>query len=110
MNRTEFIVATAIILFAAFIFGWLASWLVLRLSRVTPAQIDELEKMAQQLHEAEQERNQAIKALELREAQLLIDLGKAQNDLQLAKAQFRESQTEIEELREYIDRQLGRRA
>ena len=35
MNRTEFIVATAIILFAAFMLGWFASWLIHRLSRVT---------------------------------------------------------------------------
>ena len=33
MNRNEFIIATAIILFAAFLLGWFASWVVHRLGR-----------------------------------------------------------------------------
>ena len=70
MNRTEFIVATAIILFAAFMLGWFASWLIHRLSRVTRAEMGELESMAQQLHEAEETRDRAISELEEREADL----------------------------------------
>ncbi|MTH77654.1 hypothetical protein [Paracoccus aestuariivivens] len=110
MNRNEFIIATAIILFTAFILGWLVSWLVLRLSRVTPTQMDELDDMAQKLHEADEERHRAIRVLELREAQLIEELGRTKNELLLAKGNIKESQAEIEELREYIDRQLGRKS
>ncbi len=60
MNRTELILATAIILFVAFALGWFASWLVNRFTRVTRADIGELDRMAQALHEAEETRDQAI--------------------------------------------------
>ena len=52
VNRTEFIIATAVILFVAFTLGWFASWLVNRFTRVTTSEIGELDKMAQALHEA----------------------------------------------------------
>ena len=53
MNRTEFIVATAIILFVAFVLGWFANWLVHRFMRIGQSEMGEVDKMAQQLHEAE---------------------------------------------------------
>ena len=46
MNRTEFIFATAVILFVAFALGWFACWLFHRLTRVTQAEMGDLEKMA----------------------------------------------------------------
>ena len=110
MNRTEVIIATALALFVAFVLGWLVSWLVLRLSRISPAQMDELEAMNRKLDEAEAERGRAIRALELREAQLIEEMGGLRNELGLAKSNLRDRQAEIEELRDYIDRQLGRRA
>jgi len=76
MNRTEFIVATAIILFVAFMLGWFASWLVNRFTRVTKAEIGELDKMAQALHEAEETRMDGL----------------------------RDARREAEELRAYVDR------
>lgn len=106
MNRNEFIVATAIILFAAFILGWFASWLIHRLSRVTRADMGELENMAQQLHEAEEARDKAVTELEEREADLVAKLGTAESELRATQDQLAESQTEIEELRQYIDRKL----
>ncbi|SIQ26033.1 hypothetical protein SAMN05421641_105125 [Paracoccus thiocyanatus] len=108
MNRTEFIIAIAIVLFAAFMLGWFASWLVHRLSRVTRAEMGELESMAQQLHEAEEERGRAVAELETREADLVARLSTAEAELRATQGQLRESLTEIEELRDYIDRKLGR--
>ncbi|UXU75437.1 MULTISPECIES: hypothetical protein [unclassified Paracoccus (in: a-proteobacteria)] len=109
MNRTEFIVATAIILFAAFLLGWFASWLIHRLSRVTRAEMDELESLAQQLHDAEEARDRAISELEEREADLVARLSTAEAELRAVQGELRESLTEIEELRAYIDRKLARR-
>lgn len=80
MNRNEFIIATAIILFAAFILGWFASWLIHRLSRVTRADMGELESMAQQLHDAEEARDKAVTELEEREADLVAKLGTAESN------------------------------
>ncbi|MTH33448.1 hypothetical protein GL279_02410 [Paracoccus limosus] len=108
MNRQEFIIATAIILFAAFVLGWFASWLIHRLSRVTRAEIGALESMAQELHEAEEARDSAVAQLEEREADLVARLGTAESAQKAAEDELAEARAEIEELRAYIDRKLGR--
>lgn len=109
MDRNAFIIATAIILFAAFMLGWFASWLIHRLSRVTRDDMNELENMAQQLHDAEEARGKAVTELENREADLVAKLGTAESELRAARDQLAESHAEIEELRQYIDRKLGKK-
>ena len=49
MNRTEFVVVTVIVLTLSFALGWFVNWLVHRFTRVTQADLGELEKMAQAL-------------------------------------------------------------
>ncbi len=107
MNRTEFIIATAIILFVAFVLGWFASWLVNRFTRVTKAEIGELDKMAQSLHEAEETRDQAITYLQQREAEITNQLSQTEAELRAAMDGLREARREAEELRSYIERQNG---
>jgi archaellum component FlaC len=107
VNRTEFIVATAIILFVAFALGWFASWLVNRFTRVTKAEIGELDKMAQALHEAEETRDQAITYLQQRETEITNQLSQTEAELRAAMDGLRESRQETEELRSYIERQQG---
>lgn len=109
MNRTEFIIVTSIILFASFMLGWFACWLVQRLSRPTRADMGELDRLAQQLHEAEEGRDEAIVKLEEREATLMTRLIDSETELQTALEGLRESRTEVEELRSYIERKLARR-
>lgn len=109
MNRTEFITVTAIILFAAFVLGWLASWLVHRLFRSSPASMSDLDHLAQKLHDTEKERDDAQAALQQREAVLTKRLSEAESELQVAMDGLRESRTEVEELRDYIERKLARR-
>ena len=105
MNRTEFIIATAIILFVAFVLGWFVSWLVNRFTRVTKAEIGELDKMAQALHEAEETRDQAITYLQQREAEMTNQLSQTEAELRAAMDGLREARREAEELRAYIERQ-----
>ena len=107
MNRTEFIVATAIILFVAFALGWFASWLVNRFTRVTKAEIGELDKMAQALHEAEETRDQAITYLHQRETEITNQLSQTEAELRAAMDGLCEARQETEELRSYIERQQG---
>ena len=104
MNRSEFILATAIILFVAFCLGWFASWLVNRFTRVTQADIGELERMAQSLHEAEETRDQAITYLQQREAEMTNQLSQTEAELRAAMDGLREARREAEELRSYIER------
>ena len=105
MNRTEFIIATAVILFVAFTLGWFASWLVNRFTRVTTSEIGELDKMAQALHEAEETREQAITYLKQREAEMTNQLSQTEAELRAAMDGLREARREAEELRSYIERQ-----
>ena len=108
MNRTEFIIATAIILFVAFSLGWFASWLVNRFTRVTKADVGELDKMAQALHEAEETRDQAITYLQQREAEITNQLSQTEAELRAAMDGLRDARREAEELRGYIERQNAR--
>lgn len=105
MNRTEFIIATAIILFVAFLLGWFANWLVNRFTRVSKADIGELDKMAQSLHEAEEQRDQAITYLQQREAEMTNTLTQTEAELRAAMDGLRDARREAEELRAYVERQ-----
>lgn len=105
MNRTEFIIATAIILFVAFLLGWFASWLIHRVARVTQSDMGELDQMAQSLHEAEETRDQAVTYLQQREAELTSQLNQTEAELRAAMDGLRDARQEAEELRMYIERQ-----
>jgi len=108
MNRTEFIVATAIILFVAFLLGWAASWLMHRMTRVTQTDMNELDAMARDLHDAEETRDQALAYLEEREAELTAKLQQTQAELRAAMDGLRDARAESEELRRYIEKVSAR--
>ena len=102
MSRTEFIIATAIVLFIAFSLGWFANWLVHRFTRVAQSDVDELERMSQELHEAEETRDQAITYLQTREAELTNQLNQTEAELAAAMEGLRDARHEAEELRKYV--------
>ncbi|GHG84624.1 hypothetical protein [Pseudodonghicola xiamenensis] len=99
MNRTEFIITTAIILFIAFAVGWFANWLVHRFTRVRQSDVADLDRMSQELHEAEETRDQAITYLQQREAELTNQLNQAEAELRAAMDGLRDARREAEELR-----------
>ncbi|MGB1387283.1 MAG: hypothetical protein ACPG61_00185 [Paracoccaceae bacterium] len=107
MNRTEFIIWTAAVLFVAFALGWFANWLVHRFTRVSAGDIGELDRMSQELHEAEETRDQAITYLQQREAELTNQLTQAEAELTAAMEGLRDARQEAEELRSYVERQQG---
>ncbi len=104
MNRTEFVFATAIILFVAFCLGWFANWLLHRFTRVSKSDVGELERMSQELHEAEETRDQAITYLQQREAELTNQLAQTEAELSAAMDGLRDARHEAEELRNYVER------
>ena len=104
MNRTEFILTTAIILFVAFSLGWFANWLVHRFTRVSSADVGELERMSQELHEAEETCDQAITYLQQREAELTNQLSQTEAELNAAMEGLRDARREAEELRGQLER------
>lgn len=109
MNRTEFIIATAIILFVAFATGWFANWLVHRFTRVNQSDVGELDRMSQELHEAEETRDQAITYLQQREAELTNQLTQTEAELRAAMDGLRDARHDADELRSYVERmKVGR--
>jgi septal ring factor EnvC (AmiA/AmiB activator) len=104
MNRTEFIIATAIVLFIAFCVGWFANWLVHRFIRVPASDLGDLERLAQELHEAEDARDQAITYLQQREAELTNQLSQSEAELRATMDGLRAARDEVHELRAQLDR------
>ncbi|MDQ2067427.1 hypothetical protein Q9295_13695 [Xinfangfangia sp. CPCC 101601] len=104
MNRTEFVIATAIILLLAFAMGWLTHWLLHRFSRVAGEDLTEMDRLAQSLHEAEEIRDQAVLYLEEREAELLNQIAQTEAELRAAMEGLRDARTEAEDMRAYIER------
>lgn len=104
MSRTEFIITTAIILFVVFAVGWFANWLVHRFTRVSAGDVGELDRMSQELHEAEETRDQAITYLQQREAELTNQLTQSEAELRAAMEGLRDARHEAEELRAYVER------
>ena len=104
MNRTEFIIATAIILFIAFALGWFAYWLLHRFTRVQGSDIGELERLAQALHEAEETRDEAIIYLQQREAELSNRIAQTEAELRASMDGLRNAREENDQMRRYIER------
>ena len=55
MNREEFIISAAIVLFLTFLLGWLTRWLLQRLNMVSEKDLNELNKISAALLEAEKD-------------------------------------------------------
>lgn len=98
MNRIEFILITAIILFLAFAMGWFAHWVIHRFTRVTKADLGELERMAQALHEAEETRDQALAYIQQREEDLNRELSQTKAELRAAMEGLRDARYQVEML------------
>jgi hypothetical protein len=104
MNRSAFIMLTAIVLILAYGLGWVSHWLVNRFSRVAGGDLDEMDRMARDLHEAEELRDQALIWGEAREAELTGQLTGAEAELRAAMEGLREARAESEEMRAYLER------
>ncbi len=104
MNRTEFIIVTAIILMAAFAMGWFAHWLIHRFTRISGGDMGEMDRLSTMLHEAEETRDQAIIYLEQREAELMNQIAQTEAELRAAMEGLRDARAEAEEMRGYIER------
>ncbi|GHF37477.1 hypothetical protein [Seohaeicola zhoushanensis] len=107
MNRAQFIIATAVVLFVAFCVGWFANWLVHRFTRVSASDVNELDRMSQELHDAEETRDQAITWLQAREAELSNQLAQTEAELRAAMEGLRDARAETEELRNALERVQG---
>lgn len=104
MNREVFILTTAVILFVAFVLGWFSHWLIHRFLRVAQSEMGELDRMAQELHEAEEQRDQTVAYYQQREAELSNRLSQTEAELNAAMDGLRNARHEADELRAYVER------
>ena len=95
MNREEFIISAAIVLFFAFLLGWLSLLLLQRLNMVSEKDLNELNMISAALHEAEQNNEQS------RNRQLELNKNISQLEAELAAAMdgLRSARLEMEDLR-----------
>jgi hypothetical protein len=104
MNRTEFIIATTVILFVAYMLGWFTHWFLSRFARVNGGDMGEIDRLAQQLHDAEEAREEALVYIETRESELTNQLTQTEAELRATMEGLRAARQEAEDMRSYIER------
>ena len=95
MNREEFIISAAIVLFLTFLLGWLTRWLLQRLNMVSEKDLNELNKISAALLEAEKDNEKARN----RELELDKKISQLEAELEAAMDGLRAARLETEELR-----------
>ena len=95
MNREEFIISAAIVLFLAFLLGWLSRWLLQRLNMASEKDLKDLNKISAALFEAEEDNEKA----KSREAVLNKKILQLEAELKAAMDGLRAARLEAEELK-----------
>ena len=98
MNREEFIISAAIVLFLTFLLGWLSRWLLQRLNMVSENDLKDLNKISAALLEAEEGNEKAKnRELELNKkiSQLEAELGAAMDGLRAARLEIEELKSSL---------------
>ena len=95
MNREEFIVSAAIVLFLTFLLGWLSRWLIQRLNMVSEKDLKDLNKISTALLEAEQDNKKAKN----REIDLNKKILQLEAELEAAMDGLRAARLETEDLK-----------
>ena len=95
MNREEFIISAAIVLFLTFLLGWLSRWLLQRLNMVSEKDLKDLNKVSAALLEAEEDNEKAKN----RELELNKKISQLEAELAAAMDGLRAARLETEELK-----------
>ena len=95
MNREEFIVSAAIVLFLTFLLGWLSRWLLQRLNMASEKDLNDLNKISAALLEAEEDNEKAKN----RELELNKKISQLEAELEAAMDGLRAARLETEELK-----------
>ena len=95
MNREEFIISAAIVLFLTFLLGWLSRWLIQRLNMVSEKDLKDLNKISAALLEAEEDNEKAKN----RELELNKKISQLEAELEAAMDGLRSARLETEEFK-----------
>ena len=94
MNREEFIISAAVVLFLAFLLGWPSRWFLQRLNMVSEEDLKDLNKISAALLEAEKGNEKARN----RELELNKKISQLEAELEAAMDGLRAARLETEEL------------
>ena len=94
MNREEFIISAAVVLFLSFLLGWLSRWFLQRLNMVSEKDLKDLNKISAALLEAEKGNEKARN----RELELNKKISQLEAELEAAMEGLRAARLETEEL------------
>ena len=103
MNREEFIISAAILLFLTFLLGWVSSWLLQRLNTVSEKDLKDLKNISAALLEAE-EGNEKAKN---REIELNKKISQLEAELEAAMDGLRAARLETEDLKSSVMEKKG---
>ena len=95
MNREEFIISAAIVLFLTFLLGWLSRWLLQQLNMASEKDLKDLNKISTALLEAEEDNEKAKN----RELELNKKISQLEAELEAAMDGLRAARLETEELK-----------
>jgi prophage endopeptidase len=95
MNREEFIISAAIVLFLTFLLGWLSRWLIQRFNMVSEKDLKDLNKISTALLEAEEDNEKARN----REIDLNKKISQLEAELEAAMDGLRAARLETEDLK-----------
>ncbi|MCV6596274.1 MAG: hypothetical protein OIF40_04215 [Mangrovicoccus sp.] len=102
MDRTQVITALALLLFGSFVLGFLTHWIVTRLSRVSHRDLDELDNMAEALHQAEETRDTLMAERHKVEHESKRKIHQLEVELRGATEAMKTAQADAKELRAFI--------
>lgn len=100
MDRNEFIIAVMVLLSGSYLLGFLTHWIVTRLSRVSDAEISQLDELAEDLHRAEDERDQARADRHRLDIETRAKIGELRSELVSTQEALTSAETELNELRD----------
>lgn len=102
MDRNELIFAITLLLFGAFLMGFLCHWAATRLSRVSKGDASDLSAMADALHQSEEAREMTLATAAAEEARYRARISQAEAELQSAMEGLRDARREVDELKAHL--------
>ena len=103
MDKNELITAISAAFMIFFVLGWIARMGYGRLRRINSNNVDEIDDLATRLHDAEEQRDEAVTYLHVRERELTNKAAQAEAELDAAMQGLGSARREAGALRRELD-------
>jgi prophage endopeptidase len=103
MDKNELITAISAAFMIFFVLGWIARMGYGRLRRINSSNVDEIDDLATRLHDAEEQRDEAVTYLHVRERELTNKAAQAEAELDAAMQGLGSARREAGALRRELD-------